>query len=137
VKIIHNKEPSHCPVCGDQLTISKRTCHSCNTRLEGEFCSCKFCRLPEEQVRFIEIFVKCRGNIKDVERELGISYPTVRSKLEVVIQNLGYTVEGKNVDEVNVGIENNSKSKKILDALEQGEISASEAAEQLRKINKR
>ena len=84
------KAPSRCPVCDAELTISRLTCNQCQTTLEGNFTASKFCKLPMEQLEFVEVFVRCRGNIKDVERELGISYPTVRNRLDAVIQALGY-----------------------------------------------
>lgn len=74
---------------------------------------------------FIEIFMKCRGNIKDVERELKISYPTVRAKLDEVIEALGYNVKP---DKEQVNEAKNS----ILDALEKGEITAEEAIRKLK-----
>ena len=124
------KAPSHCPVCDHELTISKLSCTNCQTNLEGEFTSCKFCRLPTEQLEFIEVFIKNRGNIKDVEKELGISYPTVRGRLDAVIQALGYRV-----DKADEYVEKERKQN-ILLALEKGEITPQEAAKQLRKIDK-
>ncbi|MHB8126257.1 MAG: DUF2089 family protein [Desulfitobacteriaceae bacterium] len=87
------KAPSRCPVCNEELSISQLTCGHCKTKLEGDFfTSCKFCKLPVEHMDFIEVFIKCRGNIKEVEKELGISYPTVRSRLDGAIHALGYSV---------------------------------------------
>ena len=124
------KAPSHCPVCNNQLTISKLSCKKCHTNLEGEFVSCKFCRLPAEQLEFIEVFIKNRGNIKDVEKELGISYPTVRGRLDSVIQALGYKV-----DKTDPAGEK-ERRQEILAALENGEITPREAAQKLRKTEK-
>lgn len=124
------KAPSRCPVCDHELTISKLSCTHCQTNIEGEFTSCKFCRLPVEQLEFIEVFIKCRGNIKDVEKELGISYPTVRNRLEGAIQALGYRLEKTSPDE------EKERRQDILLALEKGEITPQEATRQLRKIDK-
>jgi hypothetical protein len=99
--------------------------------LEGQFISCKFCQLPNDQLEFIEVFIKCRGNIKDVEKELGISYPTVRGRLDGVIQALGYKIDGQDFQE-----ERESSRKEILAALDRGEISSQEAANRLKKIGK-
>jgi hypothetical protein len=120
------KAPGVCPVCGKSLLVTRLSCNHCQTRLEGEFDFCKFCRLPEEQREFIEVFIKCRGNIKDVEKELGISYPTVRNRLDGVIEALGYRLE----DAASAAEESRLE---VLRALENGEISAAEAARQLRK----
>lgn len=123
------KAPGDCPVCGHQLMVTRLSCDHCQTRLEGDFDFCKFCRLPTEQREFIEVFVKCRGNIKDVEKELGISYPTVRNRLDGAIEALGYRV-----DKSDIAAEKDYRQE-ILKALENGEISADEAARQLRKKN--
>lgn len=128
------KVPHHCPVCDHELRISKLTCTHCPTKIEGEFSTCKFCRLPAEQLIFVEAFIKCRGNIKEVEKELGISYPTVRSRLDSVIESLGYRVE-KEKESVNP-FEESQRRQSILEALERGEITAQEAARQMRKNEK-
>lgn len=122
------KAPSRCPVCEHELSISRMTCTHCQTKIEGSFTSCKFCKLPPEQLEFIEIFIKSRGNIKDVEKELGISYPTVRNRLDGIIQALGYSVE----KEFDTGEEKNRRQE-ILNSLEKGEITSAEATKLLRK----
>lgn len=123
------KVPGTCPVCGHQLMTSKLTCTYCNTEITGEFQPCKFCRLPSEQLEFAEVFIKCRGNIKEVEKELGISYPTVRNRLEMVIQALGYTIQKQQANQQDV-------IQDILDGVEKGLISSQEAIEQINKIGK-
>lgn len=129
------KMPHQCPVCDHEMKISKLACTYCPTKIEGEFSSCKFCRLPAEQLIFMEAFIKCRGNIKEVEKELGISYPTVRSRLDSVIEALGYGVDKERVPESE---KENSQAEslrrqEILEALERGEITAQEATRQMRK----
>ena len=71
-----------CPVCGDELAVTRLHCGSCDTQIEGRFQLGRFQRLSAEQLAFLEVFVKNRGIIKDVEAELGISYPTVRARLD-------------------------------------------------------
>ncbi len=80
--------PGTCPVCGDELTVTRLQCGRCRTTLEGLFNLGRFYYLNREQQQFIAVFVKCRGKIKDVEEELGISYPTVVSRLDEVIAAL-------------------------------------------------
>jgi len=58
------------PVCNNETTITRITCEKCNTTIEGRFDLCKFCRLTPEQKLFVDVFIKCRGNIKEVEKEL-------------------------------------------------------------------
>ncbi|MBE6083076.1 MAG: DUF2089 domain-containing protein [Tissierellaceae bacterium] len=112
-----------CPVCGKEMEVTRLSCNYCNTTIEGSFTLCKFCRLGDEQKKFAEIFIKNRGNIKEIEKELGISYPTVRNKLEDVIQALGYNPK---VTTVNID------KKAILEKLKNGEISPEEAVKLLK-----
>ncbi|MGE5652667.1 MAG: DUF2089 domain-containing protein [Bacillota bacterium] len=118
-----------CPVCNGKLDVVKMNCPSCNTSIEGRFEICKFCQLNPEQKEFIEVFIKSRGNIKEVERELGISYPTVRGRLDAVIEALGYRVEERGGEEP-AGL----RRKEILEALAKGEISSEEAVKQLKQL---
>lgn len=121
--------PNECPICGESLMVNKLKCKQCNTIIEGEFQNCKFCKLPSDQLNFLEVFVKCRGNIKDVEKELGVSYPTVRSKLDQLIESLGYRIEHSQEEKAM-----DEEKDKILNLLASGDISAKEAAQQLRKL---
>ena len=79
-----------CPVCNKKMKATRLKCSSCKTVIENEFEFSKFDYLSKDQLKFMEVFIMCRGNIKDVEKELGISYPTVRAKLDEVINSLGY-----------------------------------------------
>lgn len=111
-----------CPVCNHSLEVTKLHCKSCHTTIEGSFQLCKFCQLPQDYKSFIEVFIKNRGNIKEIEKELGVSYPTVRGKLENVITALGYS--SKPVTTVN--------KKEILEKLSSGQITAEEAVNLLK-----
>ena len=126
------KAPGRCPICGEKLSITKLSCSKCTTTIEGHFEPCEFCRLPDEDLEFIKIFIKCRGNIKDVEKELGISYPTVRGKLDTVIRGLGYEAPSKEVVKEN---ENKTAARnEILDQLSNGEITTKEATERIKNL---
>ncbi|UUV17254.1 DUF2089 domain-containing protein [Fusobacteria bacterium ZRK30] len=116
-----NKLIGKCPVCTGELEVIKLTCRNCDTSLEGRFSLHKFLKLSEEELYFIEIFVKNKGNIKEVEKDLKISYPTVRSKLEKVVEVLGYRDKVKKIDKI-----------QILERLEKGEISSEEAMKLLK-----
>jgi hypothetical protein len=106
-----------CPVCSNTLTVKRLHCNHCHTTIENDFEFSKLSILSKEQLQFIETFIVCRGNIKEVEKELGISYPTVRGKLQDVISALGHEVAQKAiVDE-----------RKIVGMLERGEITPDEA----------
>lgn len=126
------KAPGKCPVCDEKLSIIKLGCPKCSTSIEGDFQPCEFCRLPEDDLEFAKVFIKCRGNIKDVEKELGISYPTVRGKLDSVIKGLGFEVSTKETIKDN---EDKLTAKNaILDQLSKGEITPKEATEKLKNI---
>ena len=114
---------SRCPVCRNDLAVTRLKCNSCNTIIENNFRLSKFDYLSDEDLYFTETFIRCRGNIKEVEKTLGISYPTVRSKLDTVIKELGYESAP---DEQPV------QKEEILKALENGEITAEQAIAQLK-----
>lgn len=114
---------SSCPVCNHQLVVQKLKCNHCSTTIENNFELSKFDYLTLDQLNFVETFIRCRGSIKDVEKELGISYPTVRAKLDEVIRSLGYAPRETKIER---------PTKDILDALENGEISANEAIDKLK-----
>lgn len=114
-----------CPVCGDELTVSRLHCRNCDSALEGHFSLGKFYQLSPEQLHFVETFIKCEGKITRVEDELGLSYPTVRSRLNDVIRALGYEVPG----EAAVSTE---RRRSILEQIQAGEITAEEAVELLK-----
>ena len=120
-----------CPTCGGELTITGLHCRSCHTKIESQYSTCPFCRLSQESLDFIETFVKNRGNIKEMERELGLSYPTVRSRLNAVIEELGYEVKSEQPPS-----EVTEKRREILKQLDTGELSATEAAELIKQLKK-
>jgi hypothetical protein len=126
------KAPGKCPVCGERLSITKLGCPRCSTTIEGDFQPCEFCRLPQEDLEFVKVFIKCRGNIKDVEKELGISYPTVRGKLDTVIRNLGFEVSAKETLQEKEMKE--TARTEILDRLSRGELTAKEATEKIKNL---
>lgn len=126
------KAPGKCPVCGERLAITKLGCPKCATAIEGDFQPCEFCRLPEEDLEFVKVFIQCRGNIKDVEKELGISYPTVRGKLDGVIRNLGFEAIPKITSQEREQKE--SAKTQILDQLQKGEITAKEATQRIKNL---
>lgn len=78
-----------CPICAGELSITRLHCRECGTALEGEFSVGRFGRLSSEQLALLESFLRSRGNLRDIERELGISYPTVRGRIEALVHALG------------------------------------------------
>lgn len=135
-----------CPVCSDELTITRLHCRSCGTALEGEFGVGRFGRLDREQMALLESFLRSRGNLKEMERELGISYPTVRGRVDALVRALGLsdapTAGSEDSDggfdepfagtpsETDAGAERRA----ILERLARKEIDADEAAAALRAL---
>ncbi|MBI4978478.1 MAG: DUF2089 domain-containing protein [Spirochaetes bacterium] len=108
--------PSKCPVCGGAYVVTQLQCDGCKSKLEGQFGTGKLSMLNGEQTAFAEVFLACRGNIKEVEKVLGISYPTVRSRLDDVLAAMGYPVRRK------------GDKTDVLEALSRGDISIDDAA---------
>src|SRR3989454_4288334 len=121
-----NPVVARCPVCAEQLKVVRLECDACGTSLQGSFSLGRFHSLAPEQLEFLEVFIKARGNFKDVERELGISYPTVRSRLDAVIRALGFPSQAEPDREA-------ERRKEILRELAEGRIAAEDAASLLEK----
>jgi hypothetical protein len=113
-----------CPSCDHPLEVRRLECTSCGVAVEGHFDAGPLARLSSEQMAFVEVFLRSRGKIKDVEEELGISYPTVVSRLSDVLVSLGFE-SGEDPREA-------GRRQRILDELAAGQISAAEATERLR-----
>ncbi len=138
------RAPHKCCICGEKLTVTRLTCDTCGTTLEGQFDGCPFCSLSPEETRFLLIFLKNRGSIKDVEREMGISYPTVRNLLDNLLSSLA--LDGGTPPAPNAPTEeprrrsrstegDTAKARRdILARLSRHEITADEAARRLREL---
>ena len=132
---------STCPVCEGELAITRLHCRSCGTALEGEFGVGRYGRLSREQLSLLESFLRSRGNLKEMERELGISYPTVRGRVESLLRALGLAdgeeaaEEPTEADAPNPTSDDDASERRaILDRLSRHEISAEDAAEALRAL---
>ncbi len=113
-----------CPFCDDTLEVTGLYCPSCDTSVSGRFSLGRFQGLTSEQLAFAEVFIRCEGKITRVESELGISYPTVRNRLNELIHALGYNVR----EEPRMTPQERHT---VLDRLAAGEISSDEAIELL------
>ncbi|MBN1233780.1 MAG: DUF2089 domain-containing protein [Candidatus Coatesbacteria bacterium] len=111
-----------CPVCGKELIIEKYVCPSCNIEIKGNFKACFCSRLSKEDRQFLDVFIRNAGNLKEIGKFLGVSYPTVKAKLKSLQEAWGVPLSQ---------IELTGKAS-ILDLLEMGEISASEAEEMIK-----
>lgn len=108
------------PVCHNDLVVIRLACPNCGTALEGRFGMGRLFQLTPEQLHFVEVFLRCEGKINRVQEELGLSYPTVRSRLDEVIQALGYEVPPTQA----TGQEHR---RQVLERLARKEISSEEA----------
>lgn len=121
--------PAQCPVCGERMLVTKLRCSHCGTELSGEFASCRFCRLEEKHLQFVETFLRCRGSIKEVERALGVSYPTVKNMLDAALTALGLDEK----PELRALREKEERAE-ILQRLSDGEIDVDTAIEALHQL---
>jgi hypothetical protein len=129
--------PTQCPVCGDELRVTRLHCDACGTAIEGIFMLDRLLRLNREQLSFALTFIKRRGKIKDVEEELGISYPTVVARLNELIAALGFDVQPETAEDGAGTADRTVRRQEILDQLAEGKLSAGEAAQRLRELQAR
>ena len=115
--------PTNCPACNARMNITELKCSKCNTTVQGNFPMNKLISLSEEDREFLMTFLRSRGNIKEVQERMGISYPTVKNRLDKLLAALGLLNEAKIL----------SRSE-IMDSLNNGEISVEEAVNLLKEI---
>jgi hypothetical protein len=131
---------STCPVCAGELAVTRLHCQTCGTTLEGDFSVGRFGRLSREQLALLESFLRSRGNLRDMERELGISYPTVRSRVEALVRALGFGPRDGDATAPDVEAEGEPEAKlgrqEILERLARHEIGADEAAELMKTLGR-
>ncbi len=117
-----------CPSCNGDLAVNKLRWHSCDIAIEGDFSIPALLRLSRAQLDFVEVFLKNRGNIREVERELGVSYPTVRARLDEVLDAIGFNLAPKADDG---RLEDSATRRAVLEQLSAGKISPEEAMQTL------
>lgn len=130
---------STCPVCASELAVTRLHCRSCGTTLEGDFSVGRFGRLNRDQLTLLESFLRSRGNLREMERELGISYPTVRSRVEALVRALGFgpRADADDVDETPAEPPAAGRTREeILEAVARHELSADEAAAAIRALGR-
>lgn len=124
---------STCPVCEGELQVTRLQCRTCGTAIEGQFGVGRFGRLSREQLSLLESFLRARGNLRELERELGLSYPTVRNRVEALVRALGLGEAATSADApaARAPIDPDAR-RQVLERLARGELSAEEAAAALR-----
>jgi len=83
------RPPLNCPVCSERLALTRLTCPACSTELSGGFDTCEFCVLSNEDREVLRVFLASRGNMKELERHLGVSYPTARARFDSLLAKIG------------------------------------------------
>ncbi len=144
---------TRCPVCEGTLGVAALQCGRCKTKIEGIFDTCRFCRLSPDHLAFVELFLRCEGNLSRVEKELNLSYPTVRNRLQAALSALGLGGEMEGSSERDTSLlddllqplspereeparsDSAERRRTVLDALARGEMSAEDAAEALRDLS--
>ena len=121
--------PSECPVCASMMNITRLHCDHCGTELSGTFAPCRFCMLEEKHMQFVEAFLRCRGSIKEVEKALGVSYPTVRNMMDAALAALGFDERAQQQPS-----KRDLQREEIFDRLARKEISVDESIELLGKL---
>lgn len=123
--------PTRCPFGGGEIVITQFVCPDSGLKVEGEFSlTVPFVQLTPEQVQFVETFVRCEGKFNRMENELGLSYPTLRTRLHEVIRALGYE-PGK--EEMPVVTE--AQRRRVLEELNAGQLGFEEAMQLLKGEN--
>lgn len=127
--------PTKCPITGGPVVITRIYCPDSGITIEGEFTIAQpLVQLSEEQVRFVETFVRSEGKLNRMEEELKLSYPTIRGRLHEVIRALGYEPgreEPRGEERSPRAVLSPQARREILQALEAGELSFAEAMERL------
>ena len=123
---------ARCPSCHQPLEVTELSCAACELHVRGHFeRGCRFCGLDREQRELLDVFLSCRGVLRDMEKALGVSYPTVRGRVDGLLGALGY---GPTKAEAEARQEVAERRREILARLEAGELSAEEAAAALGKL---
>jgi hypothetical protein len=120
-----------CPICQSELAVTRLHCRSCGTTVEGAFNLGPLQRLSQDQIRFVEAFIRSRGSLKDVGAELNMSYPTVNSRLNDILIALGYGDRVK-VSEPQDAAATAERRRDLLTRVQEGTLSATDAARLLR-----
>ena len=136
-----------CPVCSGELAVTRLHCRACGTTLEGDFNVGRFGHLSREQMAVLESFLRSRGNLRDMERELSLSYPTIRARVEALVRALGFGPRADGDDAVAeaavaaadlaaAGADLVAARQQILEQLAKHEMSAEDAAVAIRNLGR-
>lgn len=124
-----------CPACGGSLIITECQCSRCRTKIQGQFRPGLFSALTDEQLNFIRIFLAARGNLSETEKQLGVSYPTIRAKLDEINKALE-RVERETQASQPAPSDKDAERRAVLERVASGELSAAEALQHLIHLQK-
>ena len=110
--------PRDCPVCGERLRLTRLGCRSCGTEISGDFEACEFCALGAEERRTLRVFLASRGNLRELQQHLGVSYPTARARFDDLLARLGIERTAPTPPADRLG---------VLEALARGDVDVDEA----------
>ena len=127
---MQHRMPSSCPVCSNSLSVTGLKCSECGTQIRGDFTGCRFCSLNSEQTRFLLTFLQCRGSLKEMEKRLGISYPTIKNRLEELISALDLEEQPPQEEKKRTYTPRTA----VLAALQKGEITPEQSLSLLNKL---
>ena len=122
--------PRNCPVCGEILALTRLSCDECGTELGGHFPTCDYCSLESDDRETLRVFLSSRGNMKELERHLGVSYPTARARFDTILTRLGFEAAPEEGEEDSEK-EPAGSSLDVLDSLAKGDIGVEEALKRL------
>ena len=116
------RPPLNCPVCNERLALTRLSCPSCATELSGAFLTCEFCGLTDEDREVLRVFLASRGNMKELERHLGVSYPTARARFDALLGKMG-------IERASAALP--SSRLELMEQVARGEIDVDEALQRL------
>ncbi len=130
-----------CPACGGPLVITECRCSNCQLQMRGEFRVGVFSTLSEDQLTFVRVFLRARGNLSEVEKVLGVSYPTIRNKLDEINKTLDRAEASSAADPAKPAEAPGAKAnpveearQAVLQQVASGRLSATEAVQKLRDL---
>lgn len=126
-----HRAPTACPVCGDQLALTRLGCASCGSEIAGVFRCCEFCALSDADLEMLRVFLASRGNLREVEKHLGVSYPTARQRFAQLLSRLGLGAEPPGAE---ASEEPALTRDQVLSEVASGALSPAEAQELLARL---
>jgi hypothetical protein len=127
------RAPRDCPVCSSRLETTQLGCPTCGTGLSGHFAPCEFCGLDDADLQMLRVFLASRGNMRDLERHLGVSYPTARARFDDLLRRLGLANGGAAAPAATSSATSPTEAERLatLQALAEGAVDVETARQRL------